>query len=137
MRPLESVDDEEKTASTPLQIRWRNAHSINKPVTEWLRVAFFTPTTARTLFLGIVAPLVCRRYALHGHMFDPSLLSMLVAMPASFLIGAAFQRREKALQDLAEFRTLAIAVYRSFALYGSPETAAAGQRAVQTMFASL
>ena len=126
MRPLESVDDEEKTASTPLQIRWRNAHSINKPVTEWLRVAFFTPTTARTLFLGIVAPLVCRRYALHGHMFDPSLLSMLVAMPASFLIGAAFQRREKALQDLAEFLARwKVRLHRSLRRWGVRGVAAA------------
>ena len=50
--------------------------------------------------LGATAPLLCRHFELAGHTFDPSLLSMLIATPAAFLIGAAFQRREKALMDL-------------------------------------
>lgn len=128
--------DEEKSKVLPKQhIRW---HEVKRPrpVTEWLRVALLTPHTLRTAFLAISAPLLCRYYGVTGHNFDPSLLSMLIATPAAFLIGAAFQRRERALQDLAEFRACAVNLHRAFGLYSKPETAAAGQRAVQGTFAS-
>ena len=128
------VDDEGTPSKS--QIRWREL-SRPKPVSEWLRVALLTPTTLRTAVLGATAPLLCRHFELAGHTFDPSLLSMLIATPAAFLIGAAFQRREKALMDLAEFRSCCIALHRSFGLYGSRETAALGQRAVQGTFAKV
>ena len=40
-------------------------------------------------------------------------------------------------RSLAEFRACAVNLHRAFGLYGKPETAAAGQRAVQGTFAKL
>ena len=116
-----------------LHIQWTEMKRP-EPVREWLRVAVFTKATLRTAVLGVVAPILCKHYELTGHTFDPSLLTMLIATPAAFLIGAAFQRREKALQDLAEFRAAAVHLHRAFGLYGREETSAAGQRAVQVPF---
>jgi len=107
-----------------------------KPVREWLRVAVFTKATLRTVVVGTVAPILCKHFGVTGHTFDPSLLTILIATPAAFLIGAAFQRRERALQDLAEFRAAAVQLHRAFGLYGRQESSAAGQRAVQGTFAA-
>ena len=127
--------DEAHALQSNLHIQWKEMKRP-KPVREWLRVAVFTKATLRTAVLGVVAPILCKRYELTGHTFDPSLLTMLIATPAAFLIGAAFQRRERALQDLAEFRAAAIHLHRAFGLYGREETSAAGQRAVQGTFAA-
>ena len=116
-----------------LHIQWTETRRP-RPVREWLRVAVFTKATVRTAVLGVIAPILCKHYEVTGHTFDPSLLTMLIATPAAFLIGAAFQRREKALQDLAEFRSVAVHLHRAFGLYGREETRAAGQRAVQVRF---
>ena len=127
---------EEAHLSDPhLHIRWSELKRP-RPVREWLRVAVFTQATLRTAILAVAAPILCKHIGVTGHTFDPSLLTVLIATPAAFLIGAAFQRRERALQDLAEFRAAAVGLHRGFGLYGRQETSAAGQRAVQGTFAS-
>ena len=88
----------------------------------------------RVAALALVAPYLCHRFDILGHTFDPSLTSLLIATPAAFSISAAYGRRERALNDLAELRAHALSLHRAFGLYGTPEQAIAGQRAVRETF---
>lgn len=115
-------------------IRWQ-PRKKSAPVYEWVRVAVLTRVTARVALLALLGPFVCRRFGVSGQTFDPALLSLLIATPAAFLISAAFQRRERAMQDLADLRTFAVSLFRALGQYGSADQAAAGQRAVQGCYA--
>ena len=104
------------------------------PVQESIKVALLHWFTVRVAALALVAPYLCHRFDILGHTFDPSLTSLLIATPAAFSISAAYGRRERALNDLAELRAHALSLHRAFGLYGTPEQAIAGQRAVRETF---
>ena len=122
------------TVANP-RITW-HSRTVRSPIAEWVSAAVFTKLTLRVAALALFAPIFCFWLDLHGKAIDPSLVSLLVATPAAFLISAAFQRRERAMADLSDSRTHAVSLHRAFGQYGRPEQAAAGQRAVQGCFAN-
>jgi len=77
------------------------------PKREFNRVAIFTRQTAQVCTLAVVCPALCSEVGFTGKDFDPSLLSLVVATPTAFSINAAYQRRERALQGLADMTALA------------------------------
>ena len=74
---------------------------------QFANVAILTPATARAGLLAIACPIACTKLGIEGRDFDPSLLSLIVATPSAFSINAAYQRRERALNSLAQFRSAA------------------------------
>ena len=69
-------------------------------LSEFTKVALLTPTTTRAAALSIACPLACAAAGLVGNDFDPSLLSLIIAVPSSISINAAYTRRERALTCL-------------------------------------
>ena len=74
-------------------------------LSEFAKVALLTPTTTRAAALSVACPLVCSTVGVVGNDFDPALLSLIIAVPSSISINAAYQRRERALTCLARYRT--------------------------------
>eukprot|EP00966_Prymnesium_polylepis_P010102 233294-Prymnesium_polylepis.1 len=94
------------------------------PKREFNRVAIFTRQTAQVCTLAVVCPALCSEVGFTGKDFDPSLLSLVVATPTAFSINAAYQRRERALQGLADMRAASWNLQQSAALWGNAAQAA-------------
>ena len=104
---------------------------------EFAKVALFTPTTTRAAALSIACPLVCSAVGLVGDDFDPSLLSLIIAVPSSISINAAYTRRERALTCLARFRSATYALHHSVQRWGQPADRSRIQRENAALFESL
>ena len=87
-------------------------------LSEFAKVALLTPTTTRAAALSIACPLACSAAGLVGNDFDPALLSLIIAVPSSISINAAYTRRERALTCLARFRSSSYALHHSVQRWG-------------------
>ena len=103
---------------------------------EFARVAL-TPTTKRAAALSIACPLLCSAAGFVGRDFDPSLLSLVIAVPSSISINAAYQRRERALTCLAQFRSSTYALHHSVQRWGGSSDRSRIQQENAALFESL
>ena len=87
-------------------------------LSEFAKVALLTPTTTRAAALSVACPLACSAVGVVGNDFDPALLSLIIAVPSSISINAAYQRRERALTCLARYRTSCYALHHSVQRWG-------------------
>ena len=87
-------------------------------LSEFAKVALLTPTTTRAAALSIACPLACSAAGLVGNDFDPALLSLIIAVPSSISINAAYTRRERALTCLARFRSSTYALHHGVQRWG-------------------
>jgi hypothetical protein len=101
------------------------------------RIALLHPATIRSGALAIVCPCVCAAVGLEGRDFDPSLLSLIIATPSAFSINAAFQRRERALCSLAQFRSAAYMIDAAFERWACEEDRMAGRQELLAVYANL
>lgn len=104
---------------------------------EFAKVALLTPTTTRAAALSIACPLFCSAAGLVGKDFDPALLSLIIAVPSSISINAAYVRRERALTCLAKFRSSTYALHHSVQRWGQPDDRSSIQRENAALFESL
>ena len=104
---------------------------------EFTRVALFTPTTLRAAALSIACPLACSASGIVGKDFDPSLLSLIIAVPSSISINAAYTRRERALTCLARYRAAAYALHHSVQRWGGALDRSSIQQENAALFESL
>lgn len=93
--------------------------SCAMPRAQFTKVAILTPATARISALAIACPLACSTIGLTGKDFDPSLLGLVIATPSAFSISAAYQRREKVLEGLAQMRARTWTLHQSAVRWGS------------------
>jgi len=104
---------------------------------EFTRVALLTPISLRTSALSIASPLACTAVGFFGRDFDPSLLSLIIAVPSSISINAAYQRRERALTYLCEFRSATYALHHAVQRWGQPADRTRLQQEQAALFESL
>lgn len=88
---------------------------------EFAKVALLTPTTIRSGVLAIALPYACAQVGFEGRDFEPALLSLIIATPSAFTINAAYQRRERALSNLASFRAASFSMISSVERWGLEE----------------
>ena len=72
-----------------------------------------------------------------GNDFDPALLSLIIAVPSSISINAAYTRRERALTCLARFRSATYALHHSIQRWGRPADRSRIQRENAALYESL
>jgi len=106
-------------------------------LSEFAKVALLTPTTLRAASLSVACPLVCSAAGVVGNDFDPALLSLIIAVPSSISINAAYTRRERALTCLARFRSATYALHHSIQRWGRPADRSRIQRENAALYESL
>ena len=67
--------------------------------------------------------MVCSAVGFTGRDFDPSLISLVIATPSAFSINAAYMRRERALQGLADIRATSWSLQQSATHWASAKHA--------------
>lgn len=106
-------------------------------LSEFAKVALLTPTTTRAAALSVACPLACSAVGVVGNDFDPALLSLIIAVPSSISINAAYQRRERALTCLARYRTSCYALHHSVQRWGREADRSRIQRENAGLFEAL
>ena len=106
------------------------------PKAEFNKVAIFTPVTARICSLAVVCPMVCSAVSFTGRDFDPSLISLVIATPSAFSINAAYMRRERALQGLADIRATSWSLQQSATHWASAEHAAELEERLRRLYST-
>ena len=106
-------------------------------LSEFAKVALLTPTTTRAAALSVACPLVCSAVGVVGNDFDPALLSLIIAVPSSISINAAYQRRERALTCLARYRTSSYSLHHSVQRWGQESDRSRIQRENAGLFEAL
>ena len=101
------------------------------------RTALLTPATVRAGALAVACPIACSVVGLEGRDFDPSLLSLLIATPSAFSINAAYQRRERALGFLAQFRSASHMIDAAFDRWARAEEQREAQAELHAVYSSL